>query len=571
VLDFKRPGRDARHTLELLADAAVCFANAHGGTVVLGVDDKATTREAALVGVEPSLSIDAIRKGIYERTRPNLTVSAEEHIEGGARLVVVSIIEGIELYANSKGLATRRLGTECLPFTPEQQIEVRRARGQLDWSAEEADASVSDLSAAELERARRLLSAAGRSELADLRDRPLLEAMRLVAPRGSVTNAAILLFGTEDLIREHVPAHGYSYQYRPSPGSEATYSTRGARAIPAAVDALLDLVERRAESRPLNLSGGVQLSLVDYPGNAVREVVVNALIHRDFPSGGSVDVEHSPERLAVQSPGGLVIGVTPENILTHPSTPRHRLLAEAVSLLRLAERTGQGIDRAYREMLRLGKEPPAIHDDALSVRATLAGGIGNDAFVRFVQDLPDNAATDVEVLITLALLRSASSVDAAGVAQAIQRTPAEAQEVLARMADQEIGLLEATRRTLRKPFPSYRLRNEPLAALARAVTYRRRTIDQMDEKVIEHVREYGFVTNRTLQRIFDRDLYAARNMLNDLRERGLLEKLGTARGGRGVKYGPGPKFPRSKRPTDKTRATNPASVPDQLSLRDETE
>jgi ATP-dependent DNA helicase RecG len=569
TLDFKRPGRDTRHTLELLTDASVCFSNAHGGTVILGVDDKAMSRSAALVGVEPSLSIDAIRKGIHERTRPNLTVSATERFEDGVRLVIVSVIEGIELYANAKGLATRRLGTECLPFPPEQQVEVRRARGQLDWSAEQVDASVEDLSQAEFERARRLLSAAGRDELAALRDRPLLEAMRLVAPSGAVTHAAVLLLGTEDLLRHTVPAHGFSYQYRPSPGSEATYSSRGARAIPSAVETLLDLIERRAERRPLNLSGGFQLSLVDYPPSAVREVVVNALIHRDFPRGGSVDVEHSPERLAVQSPGGLVIGVTPENILTHPSTPRHRLLAEAVSLLRLAERTGQGIDRAYREMLRLGKEPPSIHDDALSVRATLVGGIGNDAFVRFIQDLPENVATDVEVLITLALLRSASSVDAPRIAQAIQRTPAEAQDVLSRMADRDIGLLEPSRRTLRKPFPSYRLRNEPLAALARAVTYRRRTIDQLDEKVIEHVREYGFVTNRTLQRLFDRDLYAARNMLNDLRERGLLEKLGTARGGRGVRYGPGPKFPRSKRPTDQTGRANAESVADQLRLPDE--
>src|SRR5688572_4604001 len=78
VLEFKRPGRDVRHTLELLADAAVCFANAQGGIIVLGVDDKATTRGEALVGVEPALSIDSIRKGIFERTRPNLTVSAEE-------------------------------------------------------------------------------------------------------------------------------------------------------------------------------------------------------------------------------------------------------------------------------------------------------------------------------------------------------------------------------------------------------------------------------------------------------------------------------------------------------------
>lgn len=86
--------------------------------------------------------------------------------------------------------------------------------------------------------------------------------------------------------RELVPGHGYSYQYRSSAASEATYSDRGNRAIPAAVESLLDLVARRVDARPLNLAGGVQLSLADYPSNAVREVVVNALIHRDFRQAG---------------------------------------------------------------------------------------------------------------------------------------------------------------------------------------------------------------------------------------------------------------------------------------------
>jgi len=171
-------------------------------------------------------------------------------------------------------------------------------------------------------------------------------------------------------------------------------------------------------------------------------------------------------------------------------------------------------------------------------------------------------------LITLALLRAGPSIDATRLARSIQRTPAEAEEVLGRMSAPEVLLLEPTRRTLRKPFPAYRLRNESLAALARAVSYRRRTIDQMDEKVIEHVQEYGFVTNRTLQRLFDRDVFAARNMLSDLRERGLLEKVGTARGGPGVKYGPGPKFPKARRPTatDNADTTNALSVADQLPL-----
>jgi ATP-dependent DNA helicase RecG len=300
--------------------------------------------------------------------------------------------------------------------------------------------------------------------------------------------------------------------------------------------------------RPLNVAGGVQLALTDYPSRAVREVIVNALLHRAYNVPGTVDVEHSPERLTIANPGGLVAGVTPENILTHPSTPRHRLLAEATSLLQLAERTGQGIDRAYREMLRVGKEPPKIEEDpGVAVRAALAGGIGNDAFVRFVRELPDELSADVDVLITLSLLRAQPTTDAPKLGGAIQRSPPEAQETLARLADEEYGLLEPTRRTLRKPYPSYRLRNEPLAALARAVAYRRFTLDEIDAKVVEHVEEYGSITNRTIQRLFDRDVYAARNMLTDLRDRGILRKLGEARVGPGVRYGKGPRFPRRSR------------------------
>lgn len=123
--------------------------------------------------------------------------------------------------------------------------------------------------------------------------------------------------------------------------------------------------------------------------------------------------------------------------------------------------------------------------------------------------------------------------------------------MLAKLADEAIGILEPTRSTARKPFPSYGLRSAPLAALGRAVSYRRRTVDQIDAKVIEHVREYGFVTNRTLQRIFDIHVFAARDLLNDLRARGILEKIGDARGGPRVKYVPGPRFPANPREPNK--------------------
>jgi ATP-dependent DNA helicase RecG len=128
------------------------------------------------------------------------------------------------------------------------------------------------------------------------------------------------------------------------------------------------------------------------------------------------------------------------------------------------------------------------------------------------------------------------TVDALALAQIILSSPAEAERVLQRMAVARIA--EPTRRTAHHPSPTYRLRPEAVAGLARALSYHRRQIDASDEKVLEHIREYGFITNKTVQRMFDIDVYRARNLLTDMRSRGLIVKIGDARGGPGVRYGP---------------------------------
>ncbi|MGP3913488.1 ATP-binding protein [Nonomuraea sp. 10N515B] len=70
TLDFKLVADSPEASLNMLADALVCFVNARGGTVILGIDDKATDRERALRGVPPNYTVDLIRKGIFDRTSP---------------------------------------------------------------------------------------------------------------------------------------------------------------------------------------------------------------------------------------------------------------------------------------------------------------------------------------------------------------------------------------------------------------------------------------------------------------------------------------------------------------------
>lgn len=408
------------------------------------------------------------------------------------------------------------------------------SRGRIDWSAEPTRLGVGDLPALEVERMRKLLRRAGRDETASLDTDRLLSDLRLVTKNARVTRAGALLLADAESLADQLPEYGYSYQYRPTAGSESTNRLRGREPMLGAIEFLIDAIERRSQIEPLGLAGGLQLSLRDYPIEAVRELVVHAMIHRSFETHGTVDVEHTADQLTIASPGGFVAGVTASNILTYPSTPRNRLLTETVALLQLAERTGQGVDRAYREMLRSGKEPPSFSSEDVLVRAVLEGGTGNKSFVRYVADLPDSLGRDVDALLVLSLLRQRRTLNAATLAAVIQRLPAEAQRVLQRTADG--GITEPTRKTFHHPMPLYRPRPEALVGLGRAVTYQRRHFDGSDAKVLEHIEEYGFVTNRTIQRMFDVDVYRARNLLADLRKRGLVSKVGDARGGPGVRY-----------------------------------
>lgn len=541
VLEFKEEPPNAKEALEILADAVVCLANSEGGTIIFGIADKESGANA-IKGVR-RLDARQIVTGIFERTRPPMSVHVTPRSVDGHQLFSLAVPAGATIYANAKGTATRRANDQCRPFPPEEQRQVLASRGIYDWSAEPSGCSAVDET--EMVRVRRLLRNAGREDLAGQEDRRLLADLRLATSSGELTNAGLLLVGREDDIRRIVPSYGYSYQYRPSRGSEATGRLRGQRPILAGIESVIDAVGSRVQIAPLNVSGGVQVAREDYPSDAIRELVVNAFIHRDYGVAGAVDVEHTPEVLRITSPGGLVFGVTPQNILSHPSTPRNRLLLETITALQFAERTGQGVDRSYRSMLRSGKKPPSFIDTGSRVDVLIEGGSGDGAFTRYVRVQLDEAlAGDIDILLTLDMLRTSRRVDAHAVAMACQTIVEDGQRVLARMS--EAGLVHPTRRTAAKEFPNYELSPEALAGLGLAITYHRRRADGADEKVTEHIREYGYVTNQTVRRLFDLEMAAARDMLRDLVNRGLIVKSAGAARGPSVRYERGPNFPAAR-------------------------
>jgi ATP-dependent DNA helicase RecG len=548
TLDFKEPKPVEDQAIRDIVEAALCFANGAGGTVVVGVANKGTGR-AALVGVD--LSPDHVRKRIYDLTEPPLLVEVLAEAFGGVPLLLVRVPQSPEIHADKKGRAPRRIGTDCLAMSPSEQARLREERQGVDWSAGQTRRSYTEVVPAALAAARARLSVFtdNRRELASLGDRQLLMELNVVRENGTLTRAGEVLFC--DSRQQHGPR--LIYQYRLTPGGEPTAIERLQGPLVVEFERLLEFIRARRNLTPVTLPDGQQIHVEDFPDLAVREAVVNALIHRDYHLSDPVTVDHSPEVFVAASPGPLVSGVTPENIITHPSKPRNRSLAHAARVLGFAEEIGRGVDRMYREMIRSGRDVPKIESSADYVRVTLVGGAPNTQIARYVAQLPPAERDDTDTMLVLFKLISDKHVNARGLVPVLQKTPEEIEAVLRRLASDATAMLEPTRQSARRSHPSYRLRSEALQLLGSAVAYQRRTTDEIDRKVIEHVQEYGKVTNRTIRNLLDVSTPRAAAILGDLVARNVIVKTSDAQRGPSVEYGRGASFPVPRTP--RRRAT----------------
>jgi ATP-dependent DNA helicase RecG len=552
ILDFKSQGRSRDDAMRNVASAAVCFANARGGSVVLGVSDRAYG-PAAFEGTD--LEPADLTRRVFELTDPHLNVSVVVTKTHDRRLLVVTVPPGPDVF-QIDGRATERIGASCERMSATRIATVVAERRGEDWSARDTGIVPTAVDPVALAQARTLLRQSTdptRRAHSDASDPDLLRRLGVVSPNGTLLEAGRLLF-----MRSGDAGHALAYQFRRTASGTLVVNERFGAPMLTSVIRSLEFVDARLDTTPLNLPGGQQVQLADLPSAAIREAVVNAVAHRDYRQPGVIRVEQSPTRIRVTSPGPLVTGVTPTNILV-ATRARNPVLAGVIRTVGLAEQAGVGVDRMYVEMTRLGHEPPTFASEADEVTVVLLGGAPNTYMARFIATLPDDDANDADTLLVIFTLLHSRKVTASSLAPSLQKSPPEIENVLRRLASPPLALIEPTRQSARRSQPEYRLQETAVAALGSAVTYRRRTQDEIDRKVIGIVREAGQVNARMVKLVLDLEPVPASRVLADLVARGILVKTSQAQRGRSVTYGPGAAFPapatrrtrRRTRPQDK--------------------
>lgn len=520
-LEFK-PGILSRKEI---AEYAVGIGNSGGGLLIMGVSDKSPRRVMFRKKIAKQ-DLDKIRQSVADNAQIHVDVQTLDLDEG--TVVVVRIPprpRGIP-FNTRDGKYLIRLGDELRGMSLPELDAIRREAGS-ELTANPIPGTVAELvSASGLEELRSLMREAQASaDLHSLGDHDLLSALGVTTPAGELTMAGLLLAGKPEAIRLHAPFARWQF-FVMSSDTAYTQAESGFDSIPVALGKVRALI---SPHNPIRTIPGwlVHPEFPLYPVLALRELLVNAFVHRDYALPGAVTLKLFPDRLELTNPGGLVGGVTPQNILHHPSAPRYPTLFMALSRMRLANAANLGVPRVFRELLSEGKEPPVYWASDRSVSVTVKAQEARAEFLRLLQEHP---GLDVDDLLVLHHLTRHRELTTGTAAQICQRPVEVVQERLSLLVVQE-KLLESCGRGKGRYFRLSRTAYELLVGSLQYLVDRRLSMENARARILAALKERA-LSNQELREITQLNRDQVVWLMKSLAKDGMVALEGKKRGSR---------------------------------------
>lgn len=372
-----------------LADEVACMANTPGGgALIVGIEDKT----GRIIGTE--LDIDWLRQGIFTRIDVAPDVVAKRVL--GQRVLAIYVAAAAEPVEDTSDRLRWRVGDSCRPVDRAEWWEYQRAQAGFDPMAQVTTATLGDARPAALTLARKWDPA-----FAELTDEELLRGIGALDAEGFLSQAGKLLFTSLDRTAIELSifdVHGGQVLNTVVPEPEKSCLEQ------------LDYLEQALNVVNKNntvVEGFVHKPVPEIPRLAVREAMLNAMIHRDWNRSEPIDVRwiELDSTLIVRSPGGFPAAITSENVLSNRAA-RYPALADLYRALGLVDKQGVGVDRMYQAMIALGHRPPTIEEIAGPfVETTLVGGRPVLPVLELVSSIvPEARQDDYRIAIVLYLL-----------------------------------------------------------------------------------------------------------------------------------------------------------------------
>ncbi len=346
-----------RPEARLLAETMVAFANADGGTILLGVNE-----DGEVVDYLTDEDVEGQLVQAMVMCRPPVVTEWEQSELPDGVIVALKVARSPELHALADGRVLIRAGIENKPPSGEVIRHLAATKSSGDFESEPVvGATLVDLDKNVLDEYMRLRQERGGRPLKGNLQDHLVEIGAMVED-GTPTVAGMLLFGKHP--QAFLPQSGIIFvkflgvDARGRDGL-AGYGRRVEIDGPLAkmVERAWSLVMEETQVEAV-VTGLKRKELPEYPRFAVREALVNAVCHRDYRlSGRRVEIRLYTDRLEVISPGGLPGYITLDNIVEEHFSRNPRVV-NGLFQWGYIEELGLGIDRMIEEMLEHGHSAP---------------------------------------------------------------------------------------------------------------------------------------------------------------------------------------------------------------------
>lgn len=307
----------------------IAFANTNGGVIYVGIDD-----EGNVVGLD---NVDEeytrITNGIRDAIMPDVTMFVRFTLQEN-KVVRIAVSEGSSkpYYLKAKGLKPSgvyvRQGSSSAPASPDQ---IRRMIKDSDGDVFEEMRSMNQ----------DLVFDSAEKTFAKYGVAFGLDKYRTlgIVRNGLYTNLGLIL---SDQCLHTVKVAVFGDDAKTIFKDNKEFGGSVFEQLEGAFDYLM-LCNRTVSE----IKGLERVEKQDYPEAALREALLNALVHRDYSFSGSIIVNVNEKEIEFISLGGLLPGLSPDDIRSGISQPRNKALAEVFHRLRLIESYGTGIRRIF--------------------------------------------------------------------------------------------------------------------------------------------------------------------------------------------------------------------------------
>ena len=522
TVEFKSwvKARNQKEIIALAVDELIAFANHKGGTVYFGVEDN----PVEVTGCNHDYDSQRIIEGIYDKTRPSLFVDIEDFEYEGKLVIAISVKSDGKIYTTTDGRCLKRLGKNSKPLYPDELSNVYSAVQNPDFSGRIIrESTLDDINKLEVYNLKEKLRVRDpKSTLPDLEDNDFLRDLHLIKHDGDaerLTVAGLLFVGKEISIQRLLPQAEVIYLHYSSDNLEE-YDARQDMKVPliTVIDKLTERV--RTYGKIENIQVGLfRLEVEEFPERVFQEALLNAMSHRDYQSNAAVYVKQYPDRIVIENPGGFLDGITENNIITHPSVPRNKLIAETLQNLKYVQRTGQGVDIIFKDMVSMGKPYPRYRSFNDAVSLTIFSAIDNKKFVKFITEVQDKSSKIIPLaeMMILRDLMDNRKESLSVLAETVQKSLDETKKSCNKLINS--GLIEIVGK-------EYMLTAKVYEALKSDVEYTRdKTIQYIKAKnmILEYLQGNDKITSAKIQEMCCFTKQQARIVIDKMRKEEILE------------------------------------------------